>query len=94
MGAWPLGGNLSYYGLLRALASDSSLCAIAMMLTVGMILSVAVIWVWCQRGTDGRMKEDSKATDAGEQAGAERDGMLDGAQASQAGQRYRWPTRF
>jgi len=78
MGAWPLGGNLSYYGLLRALASDSSLCAVAVMLAVGMILSVAVICVWCQRGAERRMEAEAESTDTSSPVEAVRKGMVDG----------------
>ncbi|CAM2157744.1 hypothetical protein PT2222_440008 [Paraburkholderia tropica] len=94
MGAWPLDGNLSYYALFRALASDNALSAVALMLTAGMILAVAAIWLWCRRGVDRQMEADSESAETTGLAESEHDGMLDGAGVHRTGHYYRWPTRF
>jgi hypothetical protein len=94
MGTWPLGGNLSYYALFRALASDNALSAVAMLLTAGMILAVAVIWLWCRHGVDRRLETDHESVETTGPVEAEHDGMLDGPEVHRAGHYYRWPTRF
>lgn len=94
MGTWPLGGNLSCYALFRALASDNALSVIALMLTAGMLLAVAAIWLWCRRGVDRKTEANSESVVTPGPADAERNGVLDGADVHSVGHYYRWPTRF
>jgi hypothetical protein len=46
MDALPFAGNLSLYELFRQLVPDTTLGAIAVVLTMGLFLSFVAIWLW------------------------------------------------
>jgi hypothetical protein len=49
MDALPLAGNLSLYELFRQLVPNTALGAVAVVLTVGLFLSLVAVWLWCWR---------------------------------------------
>lgn len=63
MDALPLAGNLSLYELFRQLVPNTALGAVAVVLTVGLFLSLVAVWLWCWR-PDGN-SEGSTSTFAG-----------------------------
>jgi hypothetical protein len=82
MDALPLAGNLSLYELFRQLVPDTALGAVAVVLILGLFLSVVAIWLWSWRPDEHQGGGTSTFADTTESTVAHPDTSVVGLRAN------------
>jgi type II secretory pathway component PulM len=76
MDALPLAGNLSLYELFRQVVPNTALGAVAVVLTMGLFLSLVAMWLWYWRPDENLEGKASTMADIADSMVAERGSSL------------------